>query len=36
MNNAVELMAYTIFIMGIIAVIFAFSLRRFISKDKDK
>jgi hypothetical protein len=33
MNNAIELLAYTLFIMGIVAVIFAFSLRRFMSKD---
>jgi hypothetical protein len=33
MNNAVELLAYTLFIMGIVAVIFAFSLRWFMSKD---
>ena len=33
MNNAVETLAYLFFIMGIVAVIFAFSLRRFMSKD---
>jgi hypothetical protein len=32
--NAIELLAYTLFIMGIVAVIFAFSLRYFMPKDK--
>ena len=32
--NTVELLSYTLFIMGVIGVIFAFSLRYFMPKDK--
>jgi len=34
--NTVELLAYTLFIAGVIGVIFAFSLRWFMPKDSEK
>jgi hypothetical protein len=34
--NAIELLAYTLFIMGIVGIIFAISLRLFMSKDSRK
>ncbi len=36
MNSTIELFAYTLFIAGIVGIIFAISLRWFISKDSKK
>jgi ABC-type polysaccharide transport system permease subunit len=36
MNNTIELFAYTLFFAGIVGIIFAISLRWFISKDSKK